>query len=102
MACFLYFQDTQELNEKVLTHPQLPGLYLKGWHQSLKHLAERFQGLSPSQDAEMASFEDALRVEAVIETVRKSSMEKKWLKVNIQSKPDLLLLDKSQLHLAVD
>lgn len=50
----------------------------------------------------MASFEDALRVEAVIEAVRKSSMEKKWLKVNIQSKPDLLLLDKSQLHLAVD
>jgi len=50
----------------------------------------------------MASFEDALRVEAVIEAVRKSSLEKKWLKVNIQTKPDLFLLDKGQLHLAVD
>jgi len=73
--------DTQELSDKASAHPQLPGLYLKGWHQSLKHLAERFQGVAPSQDAEMASFEDALRVEAVIEAVRKSSMEKKWLKV---------------------
>ena len=48
----------------------------------------------------MASFEDALRVEAVIEAIRKSSSEKKWVKVNVQTQPDILLTDKSKLFLS--
>ena len=62
--------------------------------------ADRFRGVEADVSAELASFEDALRVEAVVEAIRKSSSEKQWVKVNVQTQPDLLLLDKSKLFLA--
>ncbi len=62
--------------------------------------ADRFRGAESGTASELASFEDALRVEAVIEAIRKSSSEKKWIKVNVQTQPDLLLTDKSKLFLA--
>jgi len=62
--------------------------------------ADRFRGIGSNVSVEQASFEDALRVEAVIEAIRKSSSEKQWVKVHVQTQPDLLLLDKSKLFLA--
>ena len=67
----------------------LPPLYLQGTVLMFRELARRFQSTeddSPdSSSLSCSTFEDAQYAQAVIESVRASSRDRRWTKVNVQA-----------------
>lgn len=89
----ILYSDTEVFNFP--TDSSLPIPYLKGLYKMIGALKEAFlpvedkTGWVKGPVADAASFEDGLYVQAVINALKKSSMSKKWIKVDIiNEEPD--------------
>ena len=92
---------TENNNKTSLSYSRLPEMFPKGTSLLFRHLSEKlkkanaeFNGKGSQTSNEiktdqekrinpLASFDDALYVQAVMEAIRHSSKEKSWAKVNV-------------------